>query len=226
MKIHTWGPILISFVLLLGGCASTPKMAFLEKPQTELEKGNSIYLLSVDLRNEYKTDYQPKLNYVSLELPDKEKWMNFVLNPEARTESEDPQVGNQYLTHFSLAPGKYVLRHLVSINTGFLIYGSFITPVHEEIEVGEPGIYYLGNVSGLVRQRQGKEFKAGSSIPLIDQATVGASGGSWDIEISDRWIDDQSAFLATYPSLKDATIKSAVMPPFDHPRAQKYWEDH
>jgi len=226
MRTRISGLFIIWIALLLGGCASSPKMAFLENPQTELDAGKSIYLLSIDLSNQYKTAYQPKLNYVSLENTDTEKFTNYVLGPEAKTESEDPQVGNQYLAHFSLEPGNYVLRHLVSVNSAFLIYGSFMTPVHAEIEVNAPGIYYLGNVNGSVRQRQGSEFKAGSSIPLIDQATVGASGGSFDVEISDRWIDDQPAFIATYPNLKDADIKMAVMPPFDRARAQKYWEDH
>ena len=43
-----------------------------------------------------------------------------------------------------------------------------------------------------VRERTGNEFKAGPSLPLIDQAIAGASGGIFDVDISDRWDTDES----------------------------------
>ncbi len=213
-------------LLLMTACAAAPKMDFLQQPQTEISAGKSIYLLSVNQRNTYKPKYQPKLHMVMLENTDTEKRTNFVLGPEAKIESEDAETGNRYLTHFSLEPGNYVLRHLYSINAGFPIYGSFLAPVHSDLVVDEPGVYYLGNLSAVVRQRQGNEFKAGSSIPLLDQSAVGASGGTFEIEISDQWARDRGEFVARYPQLQNVEIRPAVMPPFDRARAQKYWEDH
>ena len=226
MNRFRYRPVLGCLLLLLTGCAAAPKMEFLQQPQNELDAGKSIYLMSVNLKNVYKPDYQPKLFSVVLENAETEKFTGFAVTPDLKTESEDPGVGNRYLTHFSLEPGDYVLRHLVSINQSFLIYGSFATPIHHDLSVTAPGVYYLGNVSGVVRPRQSGEFKAGSSIPLIDQSTVGASGGSWDIEISDQWETDRGDFTALYPALQNIDVKRAVMPSFDRARAQKYWEDH
>src|SRR2546430_12996643 len=46
-------------------------------------------------------------------------------------------------------------------------------PLHEELTVTQPGVFYLGHVDATVRERTGGEFKAGPSIPLIDQAEIG-----------------------------------------------------
>jgi len=77
-----------------------------------------------------------------------------------------------------------------------------------------------------VRERQGNEFKAGASIPLIDQAVVGASGGTFDVEISDQFATDEALFRDKFVALKDIEIRKAILPPFDRAKAQKWWEDN
>jgi len=89
-----------------------------------------------------------------------------------------------------------------------------------------PGVYYLGHVDATVRERTGNEFKAGAPIPLIDQAVAGASSGTFDVAITDRWTQDESLFKNKYPALKKATINKSVLPAFDRDAAQKWWEAH
>ncbi|MGZ3238217.1 MAG: hypothetical protein ACXU8A_12670, partial [Burkholderiaceae bacterium] len=111
-----------------------------------------------------------------------------------------------------------------SFGRGVLIMGSFFAPLHENLDATGPGVFYLGHVNAVVRARNGEEFKAGPAIPLIDQGVIGASGGSFDIEISDEWAKDESAFRTKFPALSGVTIQKAILPPFDRAKAQKWWE--
>lgn len=85
-------------------------------------------------------------------------------------------------------------------------------------------MFYLGHINATVRKRIGGEFKAGASIPLIDQAIAGASGGTFDIEISDQWENDKTKFLTKFPALASVEIKKSILPPFNRKRAQEWWE--
>jgi len=220
------------------GCATVEKMEFPDNPGTELDAGKSIYLLSVNLRNTYKPNHQPKLRSILIDKKGSEDSTIFTIpNTHADVlnrllllgftkESDDPKTGNSYLAHIVLEPGQYTLRHLFSESSGLLIWGTFITPIHEDIDVNEPGVYYLGRVNAVVRERVANEFKAGSPIPLLDQSVVGASGGTFDVEIINQWGIDKSAFLTQFPSLRSLNVINAVLPAFDRARAQKYWEDN
>jgi hypothetical protein len=106
----------------------------------------------------------------------------------------------------------------------FPIIGSFFMPLHEKLTVTTPGVYYLGHADGTVRERVGNEFKAGSTIPLIDQGVAGASGGTFDVTISDQWDKDATQFTTRFPVLQGVNVQKAIMAPFDRAYAQKWWE--
>ena len=108
--------------------------------------------------------------------------------------------------------------------SSFPIHGSFFAPLHTTITVGEPGVYYLGHVNATVRERKGEEFKAGPSIPLIDQAIAGASGGTFDIDITDGFDKDEALFRAKFPALAGVKITKAILPAFDRAKAQAWWQ--
>jgi len=105
------------------------------------------------------------------------------------------------------------------------VRGSFFTPLHTPLESKSPGVFYLGHVSAVVRERQGSEFRAGPAIPLIDQGVVGASGGTFDIAIVDGLASDEPQFRSRFPALNGATVQKAILPPFDRAKAQKWWEE-
>lgn len=73
-----------------------------------------------------------------------------------------------------------------------------------------------------MRERQGNEFHAGPVIPLIDQAAVGASGGTFDVEVVDAESSDEALFRTRFPALRTATIHKAMPPAFDRPPTQKW----
>lgn len=214
---------------LLSGCATRTKMALGNDAESLTEVSKPILLMSVTLKNAYKTSHQPKLLVVNVEKPDAKDAsdrLNFTMDEKAGVESEKPEVGNNYFLRLEVNPGTYKILGLTSTSKAFLINGFFFTPLHSEVVVTKPGVFYLGHVNATVRERTSDEFKAGPSIPLLDQAVVGASGGTFDVSVSDEFSTDEALFRSRFPALKGIAITKAVLPPFDRANAQAWWQAH
>ena len=69
-------------------------------------------------------------------------------------------------------------------------------------------------------------LEAGVSVPLIDQAVVGASGGTFDVVISDAYATDGPLFRSKFPALAKVEVQQEVLPAFDRKKAQEWWETH
>lgn len=208
----------------LTGCASTAPMA-LQEGEKITPQSKPIYLMTVAIRNDYKDSYQPAIASVQVE---KNGENSFIVLDE-RAEYAPVSAGKKgkgYLLRLQLDEGRYVLRGMHSRVFSVLAPGSYFTPLHSTMDVKAPGVYYLGHVRATVRERKGDEFKAGPSVPLIDQAVAGASGGTWDVEIVDRFDMDEKFFRTRFPALTGVTIQKAILPPFNRPVAQKWWEDN
>jgi hypothetical protein len=219
----------ISFALILSGCATPTKMAFQNDSDRLSEKSKPIFLMTATLKNVYKTSFQPKLLVVNVEKSDAKQAsdrLNFTMDEKAKNETDSASTGNSYLLRLELEPGHYEIRGLTSLARSFPIQGFFFTPLHSLLEVNEQGVYYLGHVVATVRERKENEFKAGASIPLIDQAVIGASGGTFDVEITDELATDEQLFKAKFPALENVTIQKRILPAFDREKAQKWWESH
>jgi hypothetical protein len=221
---------LCALALALAGCATPTKMAFENDADRVTPAGKPIFLMTANIWNNYKTGYQPRLLVVHVErdgVKDSADRINFTMDEKAKvTGSGTLPVGNNYLLRMALDPGRYEIRGLTSMVQAFPVAASFFAPLHAPLESREPGVYYLGRVTAIVRERQGNEFKAGPSIPLIDQAVAGASGGTFDITISDEFAADEKMFRAAFAALRDVEIHKAILPPFDRAKAQKWWEDN
>jgi len=220
---------MLAAVILLTGCATRTKMAFESDGDKVTATGKPVLLMTVTLKNTYKTSYQPKLLVVNVEKPDAKDSgdrLNFTMDDKAKVESGKPETGNNYFLRMELDPGPYKLVGLTSTATGFLINGFFFAPLHSDLVAKQAGVYYLGHVNATVRERKGEEFKAGASIPLIDQALVGASGGTFDIEITDEFEKDEALFRAKFPALKGVTINKDILPAFDRAKAHAWWQAH
>jgi hypothetical protein len=219
----------LTIAVLLSGCATPTKMAFDSDEERLTESSKPVFLMTATLKNAYRTSFQPKLIVVNVEragAKDAADRLNFTLDEKAKNESDNPEVGSTYFLRMQLDPGRYEIRGLTSVGRSFPISGFFFAPMHAPVESSHPGVFYLGHVTATVRERQGNEFKAGPSIPLLDQAIAGASGGTFDIEISDRLSTDETTFRSKFPALRAIEIKKSVLPPFDRAVAQKWWEAH
>jgi hypothetical protein len=204
-------------------------MAFEDEKQVVNEAGNPIFLLSVTIKNTYRSSYQPHLVVANIETPgatDSSGRFNFKMDDKGKNETDKLPDGNSYLLRMELAAGTYEFVGVTSLVHSFPVNGWFYTPIHAKIIAAEGGVYYLGHVDAVVREREGTEFRAGPPLPIIDQAVVGASGGTFDVEIKDALAADEPVFKAKFPALAQVQIKKALLPPFDRAKAQQWWEAH
>lgn len=217
------------FTLALTGCATPHNMALQDDSEVITEGSKPILLMTATIKNIYKESFQPKLLVVHLEKPDASKTeerLNFKMDDKGKNESDNAVEGNHYYIRMQLEPGEYVVRGLTSIASSFPIHGFYFAPLHSTINVEESGVYYLGHVDAIVRERVGEEFKAGPAFPLIDQAIAGASTGSFEIEIHDNLELDEDLFKSKFPALQNITLQKAVLPAFNRDAAQKWWEEN
>jgi hypothetical protein len=216
--------------VLLSGCATRTTQAFESDAERVTPAGDPVYLMTVTVRNEYKTGWQPHLLVLNIEkdgATDSSGRLNFTMDKKAKLDETDNTAGNKYLLRMQLAPGKYQIVGLTELNRSFPIVATFFTPLHETLDVSGKGtVIYLGHVEASVRERKGDEFKAGPSIPLIDQAVAGASGGTWDVAIVDLWATDEALFRGNFAALKDTPVQKGLMAPWDRDAAQKWWAAH
>ena len=224
----------LSFAALIGavvlsGCATRTPMAYGEGTSPLEHQTKPVYLMAVTLKNNYRKTWQPEMLVVHVEKPgakESSERLNFTIDEPGKDETGSDVTGNRYFLRMGLDAGQYDLVGVTSLNRSFPIIGTFFTPLHSNVEAKSPGVYYLGHVRATVRERQGNEFKAGPSIPLVDQAVVGASGGTFDVEILDELAEDEPAFRKRFPALEGVPIVKALLPPFDREKAQKWWEAH
>lgn len=218
--------IIVLTMFIISACATPMKMG-LDKGTARIDlKGESLLLLSVELVNEYKPSYQPHAHVLHVEKPDsqgKEDRFNYITDEEGTFKSD---TGNKYVFRMTLKNGKYKIVGITGFSGTFPVRGMFFMPLHSEIEIIDSSVLYLGKVRGKVRERKENEFRAGPVIPLIDQAVTGFSGGTFDVDVIDNYEEDLKFMMELFPALKNAQVKSAVLPPFDRAKAQKRWEDH
>lgn len=214
---------------LLSGCATRVQMSFGADGEPLMDKGSTVFLITATLKNVYRTSFQPAMLIAHVEKAganDAADRLNFAMDDRAKDESHAAERGNTYYLRMQLEAGQYNIVGFTSHARSFPISALFFTPLHASIESKEPGVYYLGHVAATVRERQGNEFKAGPSIPLVDQAIAGASGGTFDVEVLDRFAEDERAFRFKFRALEGVEIKKVLLPPFNRVAAQRWWQEN
>lgn len=218
--------LITAALFFLSGCATVHEMG-VTKNSTKLaldKKG--LVLMSMEVSNQYKSDYQPHIIVANIETPDadsKKDRHNFKTDLEGTVASS---VGSRYLMRMELDPGKYVVRGALCMYSSILLHGSCFLPIHADIEVKAGSVTYIGRVSGVMRERHGDEFRAGPLIPLVDQSVTGYSLSTFDVTISDQQEEDLKSYRELFPVLESADIAIEIMPPFDRARAQTWWESN
>ena len=215
--------------LMLSGCATPTKLAFAKDMTTPPKSNEPIFLMTATLRNSYRTSHQLRLLIVNVDragATDRAGRLNFTIDDGAKSETDTADGGNSYYLSMKLEPESYVMVGFLAQNRSFPTVTTYFVPLHSDLTVTGPGVFYLGHVEATLRERTGNEFKAGPTVPLIDQAVGGASGGTYDIEISDQWDTDKPKFLAKFPALNGVSVTKTVLPPFDRAKAQDWWEKH
>lgn len=218
--------ITMSFTaLLLTGCATTPMPLGVDSDSVDQE-GKSLFLISATLENLHKPSFQPKALYLRVKQKNSEQILSFSVDEKAAIKQDSSEKGNRYLLRMDLKPGEYEIFQLTGSCFKFPFHAGFTAPLHFDMQVDKPGIFYLGHIKALIKERKNNEFRAGPVLPLIDQNVAGVATGTFDITISDQSNQDIPLFRETFPALKNVDIQPAILPSFDRDKAQRFWEGH
>jgi hypothetical protein len=192
---------------------------------SKLDTSKPLYLMSVVVKNEYKERWQPRILSLILEKDGSAGKPESIVLRMDKTGTVNPEAANpSYLVRFAAESAPHTVRGFHTMASAFPVHGFYFVPLHANLSTAEGGVYYLGSVKAVIRERKEGEFRAGPVIPLIDQAVAGASGGTFEIEIADVYDADVALFRKTFPALKDVEIKKAVLPKWDRAKAQLHWE--
>jgi len=210
MKRHYEMKISTCLLLLLLGffvssCATTMP---LNKDISQLDIAEeSIAIMSLKMSNQYITSYQPYVVQIEVAQIDETNGNKFKVE-ELYNEVAD--TFNEYLVSFQLPPGSYKIGEVRGWSGIFPVMGHFEFPMDVEFELGSNTITYIGHVEMTNRERKDDEPRSGGIFPLIDQAATGFSGGTFDITISDRYIDDTKIFKEKYSPVEEYDIKNQI----------------
>ena len=212
----------IIVLLLLAGCATVGSMALTEgTSEIRLEK-ESLVILTLQMANQYKVDYQPDVDHVTVVTTDKKEKGTLIfgstikgmLKPYESVEKEY----NRYLISMNLPPGKYRLESLSGVSGVMPIRGNFRAVVLLDFEVVPNKVLYLGRIEAALREKKGDdELSAGPVFPLLDQKTTGFGYGTFEITISDKYDEDIALFKNAYPVMNQVVPEKAVLGPWKRP---------
>jgi hypothetical protein len=202
------------FVMVLYGCAA-PTALTSKTSKLDLSQ-KSIVLATIEITRESNRSmpWPTRLQVMSTGATGSREIQAFAVDSEGMEYGED---GRNYvsLVRLSLAPGKFHLAGLMGQISAFPFRGLFQAPLGLMFEVPSQSIIYLGRVKIHMRPRKDNEFRAGSLIPLIDQAVLGISTSTFDISTEDASAVDLTLFKEAFPVLRDAEVKVLSLPPFD-----------
>jgi hypothetical protein len=218
---------IVAATLLLTGCASPTMMPFSGPETATLKADKAIYLMTATMRNVNRSSHQMKAANLRIEHADgknSDKNITYAIDTLAKDESDDPNKGSTYYLRMELDNGNYVVRGMSAMSMSFPIRGFWFVPMHAKLTPVGPGVYYLGNMDFVARSRQDGEFKAGPSLPLLDQAIAGASTSTFDVAVSDRWETDEAEFKKRFPVLNTVTVQKSILPAYDRKYAYEWWD--
>lgn len=213
-------------VLFLVGCANMTPMAVNKQTKNVDVTSKSVVLMTLDLARPEASRYIPhplSVVFTKIDGPATPERQVFKVDGDAG--SADSKLHNKFLLRFALEPGQYEMSTVFGMANAFPIIASFQVPLLMQINVSPKSVTYVGRVNALMRPRVGNEFRAGSVIPLIDQAAAGVSGGTFDITVVDASKEDIPEFKSTFSSLATTEIRTELLPAFDRSKAQKWWEN-
>jgi hypothetical protein len=215
MKRLLSGIIIVISFMILNGCV---KMA-LSKGQDRIDVSDkSIALATVKISNQNKPGYEPKLAMVTFKAKSGGAENTTVLPGEGLYKSEKDKY-NEYLLSFSLKPGSYNFRSIdCEYIIPFLVKATCEVPLNSTIEIKANSVVYLGNIDATIRKRNNsEEERAGTLIPLIDQAVSGFSSGTFDVIFMDKYDEDMMKFRTEYPALTKVKIDKSILPAWTRP---------
>lgn len=200
--------------VLVGGCMTGRPMAFAPgAPPVALGPQEGLALGTLRVGNVFKPGCQPHAKSLLVRAAaEGEATTRFETTPIRSSAAENDQY-EEFLVTLPLAPGGYQLVDVfVRANCG-IVFGNGAIPVNAPFRVEAGKALYVGRIEAVRRERKGDEPRAGSVIPLIDQAVTGFSGGTFDVRIVDAFDRDVPVLKATHAPLAGTEIQKALLGP-------------
>ncbi len=203
--------VLIASFLFLSGCA-TVKNAPISDKITAIDTTNeSIGFITLKVSNNKNRGYQPTARNAFIwedKVEGAKKYSFKILKPYKRSKNKF----NESIISFQLKPGEYMFKDIFAQSGIFPVIGSFAVPLHKKLTVPANKIIYFGHVDATIEDRTSKDqLRAGPVIPLIDQAVVGASTGTFVVNILDQFETDTALIRNKYSYLSGALIENMTL---------------
>lgn len=211
----------------LSACATVNGMAVTKSSAAVDVTSKSVLVITVDLSHQDSTYYVPRAKVAFMEKPNaqsKADRQNFKIDEDGLTSTDTGH--NTYVLRMALEPGKYTFMGISGDDGRFPFHGFFFLPLILDVDISPDSVVYGGRVTAVLRPLVGNEFRAGPIFPLIDQAATGVSDGTFDVNVIDESTADIPMIRATFGALQGAEFKTTLLPPFDRPKAQQWWESH
>lgn len=206
--------VALCVAVLLSACG-TPMGLTKQTAQLDLSK-KSIVLASFEITRS-NGRLMPDPRYVLLgdqQVVEDKRKLSLAIDDEGMEQQTD-KPRKLVLIRMSLEPGKHNIQHVMGTITGFLAAGTWVVPLAADFEVPPQSVVYLGRISAHLRDRKDNEFRAGSLIPLIDQAALGISNATFDVTLSDQSTTDLPRFKQEFAALRTQTIQTQLLPAYD-----------
>lgn len=213
MRKMFFGLMLGGALLSIFGCGGA-NMA-LVKGQEKLDLNDqSVGLLSVRISNVNKPGYQPELFYARIHQlleADKKDSVSVSIKDDPYHSEKDKY--NEYLLSFNLKSGRYTLETLFAhYKIPLLLSAHCNVPLNASFDIKPGKVVYLGKVNATIVERTNDDQeRAGSLIPLLDQAMAGFSSGTFKVSIDDNFETDINAYREQYPALRGVNIERTVI---------------
>lgn len=216
--------LFVSIFFVLSGCAAN--MPLRTNQETIDVSKKSIALISVKVANKYKPSYQPGMMYAFF-FPEGEGGEKTHIDIKTDPVSSVEDEYNEYILNFGLKPGTYNFAAIWGqYQVPLLLSATCVIPLLSKVEIKPNCVSYIGHIDAVIRKRDSdREQRAGAIVPLIDQAVVGFSGGTFDVAISDQYEKDMERFLAKYPALNNVAIEKNVLPQWVRPEDKPVAEE-
>lgn len=201
-------------ILLVSGCASMSAMP-LHSGIEKVDLANKGVLLGrLMIKNENRPGQQPALLTVFVEQDGK----MYSRTKPTLVQDYDKE-GKDYLISIDAPAGAATLKVARFLRqVPLLMMATADLPFEHDIDIAANQFVYIGRINAVIKARESDDQpRAGSLVPLIDQAVAGFSNGTFEVDITDHYDEDVAELRSRYPYLVNRTITKAILPPWVHP---------
>lgn len=185
----------------------------LNEDTTEVDTTSKGLLVgTIVIQNENKPKHQPVLNGIGIE----KDGNNFYFRKPTLINETD-NVSKEYIFSMESEPGAASLTRINFFRSTFPINAMATLDLNKDVQFVNNQIIYIGNIKAKIVPRKEGQPRAGSLLPLIDQAVAGFSTGTFEVEISDNYEEDVEVIKSKFPYLQDKDISKNILSEWSQP---------